>query len=300
MSDKYIINAEDAELQTSFNTLYLYKNIHRVLFADHRFSCYDKDNAPMNRKSVKIHKGVDNDIMFRALDPNGSAVSVCQMEIYARIFDIDNRTQVIERLCSSKEKNGVFYLPLTTGDLIDIKPGLYSMAFIIKDRTQGTAVENSATFFTDYNSNVSLTVEITEQAERIPNPTVTIGTDSWTENRDMGDNGLQSFFYSSAIAANRTNNHLNSIHTFSVNATDFTGRLYVYGTLDSTPSVDNVNGWFIIDSMNLDENYIQFINYTGVRSFTFTGNYMWVRFVYYPDVDVIIPNGTINEISVRF
>lgn len=252
----------------------------------------------MNRKAVKVHRGIDNEVLFRALDPNGSPVSVCQMSVYARLIDRQNRTQILERLCYSKEKTGVFVLPLTSGDLADVAPGLYSLALVIKDQSEGTAVENTSVFFTDYESNVALTIEVTDQAQRIPADSVVVSEGDWYENRHFSDTGFDSVFVSSAIAANRTSNHLNSIHSFSVRAEDFTGKLAVYGSLDMTPATDTAVGWFTIDAMNLDEDFIEFIEYSGVRMFTFTGNYMWIRFAYENTSDPQV--GSIKEITVRF
>lgn len=282
-------------MQTLFNTLYLYQSVHRVLFADHRFSCYDKDNAPMNRKPIKIHKGTDNEVVFRTLDPNNSPVPLCTYNIYIRLFS--GSTQVLERLCIHKPRTGVFSAIFNEGDLMDLEPGFYKAAIVVLDDMQpGSAMP----VYTDYSSNVEFTVELTQQMERHPAETFTISDGNWTEVRDSDHStGYRSKFYSSAIPANRTKNHLNSVHSYSVYAQGYTGRLYVYATLNETPSTDH-NGWFLVDSMESSEDYIQFLQFTGVRHFSFVGNYMWVRFVYEPDDTGVITNGEIKQINVRF
>ena len=253
----------------------------------------------MNRKTIKMHKGTDNEVVFRALDPNNTPVSLCSYHVYIRVFD--GQKQILEHECQLRPRAGVFSVNITEGDLADILPGYYKAAIVASDSNELFVTDQPVfPLFTDFASNAEFTVEVTQQAERQPEMTYTINETNWTElRRSDRVTGYTSEFFSSSIPANRTRNNLNSVHSYSVHAENYTGRLYVYGTLDETPSTDGT-GWFIIDTMESNEDYIQFIQYTGVRHFSFVGNFMWVRFVYSPDDLVVTDNGDIKRISVRF
>lgn len=253
----------------------------------------------MNRKTIKVHKGTDNEVVFRALDPNNTPVSLCSYNVYIRIFD--GQRQVLERKCQPRPRPGVFSVLIGEGDIADLVPGYYKAAIVVSDHNDLFSVDQPVIpMFSDFANNAEFTVEVTQQAERQPEETFVIGSGDWTETRRSDKTvGYASEFLSSSIPANRTRNHLNSRHSYSVYAENFTGRLYVYATLNETPSTDHT-GWFTVDTMNVSEDYVQFIQFTGVRHFSFVGNYMWVRFVFVPDDITPVENGDIKQILVRF
>lgn len=63
------------------------------------------------------------------------------------------------------------------------------------------------------------------------------------------------------------------IHTIAADLQNFTGRIYVEASLATEPQESD---WF---SIQLDgtNDYIEFSGDTAVKSYTFKGNYVWLR-----------------------
>lgn len=287
-------------MEISTHKLYRYSDIRRLLLTDSNTICFDQDNGPMNKRNIKMHKGTDNTVYFKTFSPAGQPSNISHYTVYGRLIDANTGEQLVERMCVQGVNTGTMSLTFNEGDITDIEPGLYSLVLIgQEDFIQGVAGEVTSTpFFTDFDSNVTATVEITEQAQRTPLPSYEIT--SWTENRiDNGVNpGLSSMFVSAAIPSSRVSNHVNNVHTFSVETTSYYGTLAVYGTLDATPNPGLDRGWFTISVLDLDEDFIEFVNVTGNNYFTFEGNYMYLKFVYTPSVGAIQP-GTVDKITIR-
>jgi len=288
-------------MEITQHKLYAYSDVRRLLLRGDEFSEYNKDNANMNTRNMKLHKGVDNILYFRAFSPNGVPSNVTQYKLYGRIIRPDTGEQVLERLCQLGVADGTINLSINEGDLVDIEPGLYNIAIVgTQDLIQSNVGETTLTpFFTDFSSNVAATVEITDQIQREPVPSIELTSNSWTEDReDNGiDPGLTSFFISQAIPGSRSRNHVHNVHTFSVETDAFYGRVEVLGTLDLTPNPDPKRGWFTISALDLGEDFIEFVNVTGNRFFTFEGNYMWIKFKYTPSIEVVAPGSLVKLIA---
>lgn len=264
--------------------------------------CPCKDNAPMNKNPIKAHKGIDNRVIFRALGPDRVPVDVaCDQQVYARIIDPDNRKVVLERLCHQGPAKGIITLDLDAGDLIDVHAGLYEMVLIrTQDFISGVAdyyVEKP--LYTDYDSNVSMELEITEQAFKAPKPSVTLLPEDWTPDITIPTFGPPApSFYSQRIPGGRVQNHKDSVHSFSTYTENFTGILQIWGTLEETPDPYlDATRWFKIypSTMSTD---IEFISYTGTQAWTFSANFLWLKFRYFPSTEVLDP-GVMKKLIVR-
>jgi len=305
-------------METSLHKLYLYDDVRRLLFVDDKIICLETDNAPMNKHPLKVHKGIDNHLKFRVFDPDRKPVKLFH-EVYARLVSCTSRETVLEKKCRLGTATGMLFLDIDEGDIKDKSPGLYEMIIIrSKEFVVGQPDEYIFDpFFTDFDGNIVATVEITEQGQQEPMPSIVISQDDWTYSTHLGfsttvycgprpahssspsNTGAPTKFgYSRAIPGGRVRNHINGTHTFSVYAEGFTGTLEIMGTLEETPNADmESNSWFIINPSSLND-YIKFINFTGTEAFFFKGNFMWLRFRLTPDEN-ILENGQLKKIIVR-
>lgn len=265
-------------MEISTQHLYLYKDVRRLLLKRDRFTNDVMDNAPMNKRPMKLHKGVDNSLQFRVFNPDRTPANICEKSIYARLINLTNGELVLERKLHNGVAKGFMSLAVYETDLTDIHVGLYKLVLVKSDDIYATTP-----LFTDYDNNIDMTVEVTDQATRTPRPSIVIREENWTENRfyDPEISDRASRFISSSIPTPRTRGLISNLHSFSVNTDNYTGKLKVYGTLDLTPNPDLDRGWFSIKVPD-DADYISFIGFTGTRLFTFEGNYMWLKFVHFP------------------
>ena len=288
-------------MDISFHKVYSYDHVRELLMVGNTL-CPSKDNGPMHKNPIKVHKGIDNEVIFRALGPDRSPVDIsCNYQVYARIIDPENRKVVLEKLCRLGPAKGLIKLELNSGDITDIHAGLYTMVLI---RTEDFIVNVPDYYiekplYSDMNNNVSMEIEITDQAFKAPQPSVVILPENWTPDIIVPTFGPpQPCFNSARIPGGRVQNHKDSVHTFSTYTKNFTGILEVWGTLEETPDPYlNHNRWFKIypSTMSTD---IEFIQYTGTQAWTFSANFIWLKFRYLPSMEVLDP-GIIEKIIVR-
>lgn len=287
---------------TAYNKIYLYDHVRHLMVIDDTF-CDCKDNAPMtNTTPIRAHKGIDNSIIFRALGPDRIPYDIsCTQQVYARIIDPENRTIVLEKLCRLGPAKGIITLELDSGDLALVHAGLYEMVLI---RTQdfvsnipGYYIEKP--LYSDFDSNIALEIEITEQAFKSPLPSITILPEDWTPDILISTNAAPApCFYTSRLPGARVLNHINSVHSFSVCTENFFGRLEAWGSLEETPDPYlSSTRWFKIYPSTMSQD-IEFIGYTGTTAYTFAADFMWLKFRYFPSQEVLDP-GILKKLIVR-
>lgn len=288
-------------MDVNFNKVYLYDYVRQLTVLDNNF-CLCKDNGPMNKNPMKAHKGIDNELVFRTLGPDRVPYDIsCNDQVYARIIDPENRKVVLEKLCRLGPAKGIIKLELNSGDICDIHAGLYNMVLI---RTENFVVSVPGYYiekplYSDMDNNVAMEIEITEQAFKSPLPSFTLNPEDWTGDLIVSTMAPPApCFYSSRIPGARVLNHKESVHSFSTYTENFTGILEIWGSLEETPDPYlNTTRWFKIypSTMSTD---IEFISYTGTQAWTFSANFMWLKFRYFPSTQVLDP-GVMRKLIVR-
>ena len=289
-------------MDVTFHKTYLYDHVWQLLSVGDTF-CSCKDNGPMNNNvPLKAHKGLDNKLIFRVLGPDRVPADIsCDHQVYARIIDPENRTVVLEKLCRLGPAKGLINLYLDSGDLALIHAGLYEFVLI---QTQ-QFVSHSPDYYvekplySDYNDNVAMEIEITEQALKSPVPSVVILPENWVPDSIISDSGPPiPLFYTGRIPGARVLNHIDSVHSFSTNTCEATGRLEIWGSLEESPDpyIDH-HRWFRIYPSTMSRD-VEFFCYTGTQSWSFAANFMWLKFRYFPSQEVLNP-GILKKLIVR-
>jgi len=263
-------------------------------------SCEVTSNSPYNNRTIKLHKGVDNQIRFRVLNPDRKRVSVDHLSIRARFINKENGERVLDRFANLLTTKGDVQLIIYEGDLVNIAPGFYDIVVTGEEAlVPGVTVgENIATpFFLDQYGEIVGTVEVVASADPTPVPTTTLLPDNWTRSVMITENGTTKMVYtSSAIPGERVKNHLNALHTFAAYTTGFTGTLEVRASLDLQPPANFID-YFPVD-ITTGTQTITFDDFTGVTSHSFEANFMWLMFVYKVDVS-LEENGTLDQVQIR-
>lgn len=250
-------------------------------------SIYDNtmDNAPMHRRPIKVHKGIDNNLTFRVFHPDRKPVALCNKQMYARVVDRETKELVLERKVFHGEQRGFIQLKLNPHDLSNMPTGSYDLV-ILQENDFVHGVGGDPTYgaiFTDFESNAAIELLVTDQAQVNPVPSSVIEVPRMSERRryNLLDGRYESAFYSDAITGSRLKNHGNGMVTFATHTDGFNGYLQVYGTLDQSPNADIDRGWFPVD-LEDDVKSLSYIDYHGTRYFNFKGNYMWLKFIVVP------------------
>jgi len=279
--------------------LFSYENRMDLMYVDNQIrSCIVTNNSPLNKKIFKIHKGVDNQIRFRVLNPDRKRVSVDHLSIRARFISAENQERVLDRFADLvPNTKGDIRLTIYEADLVDIAAGFYSMVITGEEEMiSGLAAgENIQTpFFLDNAGEIVATVEVVAAADVTPRESVELLAANWTVTTNETPGYTR--FMSSAIPGARLQNYTNSVHSFSAASTGFTGTLELRGTLDHIPTGDP-NDYFPID-ITSGTDTITFDDYTGITAHTFEANFMWIIFIYETE-NALPSNGTLDKVLVR-
>jgi len=261
--------------------------------------CDMTNNSPLNRTTIKIHKGVDNQVRFRVLNPDRKLVSVDHLSIRARLISTENKERVLDRFADLvPNSKGDLRLTIYEGDLQNIAAGYYTLVVTGEEALfPGVTIgENVNTpFFTDNAGDIVATVEIVDSADVTPMESVVLLPENWTITTSE-TTGYRRYL-SSAIPGARIKNHLHATHSFSVATTGFTGTLRVYATLDHIPS-GSPSDYFPVDITSGTQT-ITFSNFTGITAHTFEANFMWLIFIYETENILDDSNGTLDKLIVR-
>lgn len=285
----------------TLHKVYLYEHVWQLLAVGDNF-CSIKDNGPMNKTPLKAHKGIDNRLIFRALGPDRTPTDIAfNQQVYARIIDPENRTITVEKLCTLGPAKGIINLELDAGDLAFVHAGLYEMVLIRTEQFVSNIPDYyvERPLYSDYNDNISMEIEITEQAFKNPAPSITILPGDWTPDIIVSTAQAPApCFYTGRIPGARVLNHNAGVHSFSTWTNNFTGILEIWGTLDETPDPYlNDKRWFRIFPSSMSQDIV-FSGYTGTQAWTFAANVMWLKFRYFPSQAVLDP-GILEKLIVR-
>lgn len=289
-------------MDTSFNKVYLYENIRPLLVLGDTF-CLCKDNGPMHKHRIKAHKGIDNKLVFKALGPDRAPVDIaCDHQIYARLIDPTSKLVVLETLATTGPARGIITVMLDSGDTAPLHVGIYHLV-LIRAQNFVSNVDDyyvERPLFADFDDNIGMELELTEQAYKSPKPSAVLLAKDWTPDMiTCPDYGIRKkCYYTKSIPGGRVSNHVDAVHTFSVNTTGFTGTLEVWGTLEESPGPYlNDRTWFKIYPSTMSQD-IEFYDYTGTQAWSFSANFMWLKFRYIPSTELSDP-GTVNKLIVR-
>lgn len=278
--------------------LFSYENRVDLEYCDSQIrSCVVTSNSPLNKRVIKLHRGVDNQIDFRILNPDRRLVSVDHLAIRARLISTDNKERVLERWADLVPgAKGKARLTIYEGDLVNIASGFYTLVVtgqesLIPGNNESDNVNTP--FFTDNAGNVVAMVEVVDAADVTPMPSVELLADNWTITNEVDS---PKTYTSSAIAGARVKNHMNAVHSFSIKTTEFTGTVELRGSLDLQPPTD-ITKYFPID-ITTGSQIITFNDYTGITSHTFEANFMWIKFIYRPDIS-LENYGTVDKVLFR-
>jgi len=260
-------------------TIYLYKydiNIHLMLANDNNKTV----NPPMNNKIIKVYKGVSTVLNFFIKDNDRKPVNLNSGTLTAYLVDHTTKSLLFSReLVEIENVTGKATLTISDVDLTVIKSGFYELAVTLTNNDG-----QSLPLFVDRSDNTKVTIELKDGP--IPGFEDSITT-TFSIPGGIGDKT-----YSSAISVSDTNNVL---HTLAIYHTNYTGNIYVEGSIESTSAA---SGFFPI-SIGSGADYKSYTASTSgqlIDSVNFTSNLTWIRFAHDPDAANV---GTVDKILYR-
>lgn len=272
------------------NTIKLYRIPVRIELAQVNHGVRN-NNLPLSDSDFKAYKGADTDIEFSIRNNDRQPVNLIGKSLLATIINQSNGSTVLQKdLRVIDDKKGIVRLSLSPAEVSDWTAGFYTYSVLIlnEDGTQNLLAM-------DQNQKATGTIELKENA--LPNifkPTVMDPSKfAPVEFEDLSTalNQGTTRFVGSAIPGDAQKGFTDGLHTFTVHTTNFTGLLFVFGSLEPNPTVNMIEpiiDWFEI-ALTATGSPLVFDESTGIQAFNFISNVSWVRFVWEPDPSIIIP-----------
>lgn len=225
-------------------------------------------------RNLKIYGGADNRINIQVRNQDQKTFNITGSVVVFSLISKDSNELILEKDCLPIDEDlGKLYIKFAESELLDIEPGLYQYSLRKEVRTainqDEYLVVDSSPLYADSQYGVIGTIEVLETLQGAASKSTEIS--EWFE-RIVYDQATNSdFFESGIINARQEFNTPQSLHTFQLYFTNFTGELTLQGSL--SPGGDPWI-WTDIETVNYTDASLEYLNTTG--------KYNWFRIKYVP------------------
>ena len=233
-------------------------------------------NLPMDTTDFKLHKDVKNSIEFVVRNTDRKPVSMVGRT--AKITLFDHRTDQIILTSDLKVVNdlkGIVQFNVTPDQMDILSLGTYSYTVMVTDLDGSVR-----SLYVDQNESVRGFVEVKDGPNPSPRPSIEIDFSTMTPITEGEPE--QTHYITSALQGSVKTGNTSGQHTVAVYLSEFTGKLWIQGSLEE--GVPDLSDWFDIDIDGVTVQ--QFRNESGIRTFMFEANLEWVRIKVLPDTTV--------------
>lgn len=214
---------------------------------------------PVYSRTLKVYRGIDNNIQFRLLNADQKPVTVSNIPVFVA-FDDENNL-VIQNDCivtddgSTTATKGMFSVNITENDLLNIKQQyLHYNIYLDGDTRQltytGRNFESAGIIYVNGNS--------------FPGPKASTIVDTFYQINDYWAAGSND---TDKITAQPGINGNEALHTLAVYNSSYVGAIEVQATLDN--QITGQNNWATVGTVTLDGSELEPVplNLNGVYSY---------------------------------
>ena len=141
------------------------------------------NNSPLNRTTIKIHKGVDNQVRFRVLNPDRKLVSVDHLSIRARLISTENKERVLDRFADLvPNSKGDLRLTIYEGDIQNVAAGFYTLVVTGEEALVPSVPANYITYVDNrtYTAGQIVKRGLTLYSAKVTHVSVSFDATKWT------------------------------------------------------------------------------------------------------------------------
>jgi hypothetical protein len=237
------------------------------------------------QRNLKVYRGVDNRVEFRVKTSDQKSVNIANRTIVFRLISRDSQELVIKKDCVTIDADiGRAFLNLAESEILDIEPGMYQYALSYETRSQQTGyytVTEARPIYVDSQYGVNGTIEIFGSIDGEPQPSQTIEEFNYLREFERDP---EKYFVSGSIDADAARVTPQSLHTFQLYFTNFSGRVILQGSLDISAAPEN---WVDIETRDYVATTQEYLNVTG--------KYRWFRFRVTPNDEGLFGDFTVNQ-----
>lgn len=284
----------------------LYKYIMRIDLS--RSSPNRNLNTPMNKSNFKVNKGYDTVIEFIIRDTDRKPIKLIDKKIEILVLDVKTNILILSKPAKIiDEQKGICSIIFNPLDMMNLESKSY--AYSIK-LTSGNGL--TEVLFIDQNQNSRGYFDLNHDSFPQSIPTIVIPTFISQNNKNQSTTNLPNSNLTPMTGWDGTKFNLltprwkssaysgeslshNNLHTIAIYLNNFTGNVYIQGSL--TESVSEFDDdWFNINPDGYS-NCINFVSASGIESYNFLCSIKWIRFFIQPTP--VLNAGGITQILLR-
>lgn len=229
----------------------------------------------INRTDFNAFKHVDNDVEFLLKNWDNKPINLANLTV--TIYIVDRSSNTLKHICKPvltviNASKGHCRFTLCKQDTVDWNVGYYNFSLTITD-SSGKEIP----VFIDRSRVVQGYFELFEGPLPQYNRSIVLTPDCFTAESWGNELVYSTYRVAQAFPGAGQVDNRSGVHTIAVYMNNFSGALRVEASLENfVPTCDQE--WFKTELSN-GQDHVEFTNYTGMQVFTFTGMYMWLKFV---------------------
>ena len=269
-------------------SVYLYPNKIDV-FTNASAAWQTKRYRRVYNRNIKIYRGVDNRIDLQVRNSDEKAADTTGSTLVFNLVERETQSLVAKKDCVTvAASTGKYYVTLTQSELIDIETGFYQYSIYNETRTSngdGTHLVTSRTpLYIDSQYDALANIEVLDSGEGEVQARTKVS--EFSLHKSFGE-AFDDYYISSIIDARPQVTSPQSLHTFQLFCTNYTGSVIIQGSISEG---GNPGVWVDVETFALT---------TGTLSYrNITGKYNWFRVKHTPN-KLITNNGTVDKILYR-
>jgi len=266
--------------------LYSYRLPVQLSMTDHRAPNY---NRPMINYNTKIYKNNYNIIDFVVRNNDRRPVKLVDCQLSIVIEHAATQTIVLEKACIiTDEIKGRAQVALTSSDTANWSLGGYRYQVKITRPYQ-----NQEMLYTDINNSTIGDFDLFDSVGGTFIPSVVLkGSELSPITIDWDE--MKEWLLSGAIRAENSVGNNTGLFSVALYQTQWMGTFRIQASLENLAPTER--SWFYVDLQpGADQDYFDGLN-NSLRSYTFSVNCRWIRFVCIPDP---VNQGTIDKILYK-
>ena len=269
------------------NSVYLYPNNIDV-FTNALGSWQTERYRRVYNRNLKVYRGVDNRIDLQVRNSDEKAVDTGTSVLVFNISSKDVKDLVIQKDCTKDTSTatlGKAYVTLTESDLYQLEPGFYQWSVYLEARTaidsNNYRVTSRTPMYIDSQYGIVSTLELSGDAlGNVAEPSLVINKFSFVDPVTMGYSQVP-YQISSIIDTKAHTQTPQSLHTFAVYGTNYSGLIAIQGSLaeSASPGDNEMGGWVDIPDAAIspiDNNFNPVGN--TITYFNVVGKWNYFRF----------------------
>lgn len=271
-----------------FNPVYLYTNKLDVFTSPADVWSTERYRKVYNR-NLKIYRGVDNRIDIQVRNADQKASNITGSTLVFNLISKETKNLVLSKDFSAMDlATGKVTVILTDKELLDVDNGFYEYSIIkeVRETIDSTdyKVISKMPLYVDSQYDTKGTLEISGDVYGNVDNSLVIDTFRYTNPFAVGSSE-KPWYESAIIDASPKVKDSDPLHTFQFYSNNYTGTVYIQGSLDNQGGTPRQTSWVNITTVDLEQE-----NYKNV-----VGHWNWLRIKHIPTNSSNVAQFTVGQ-----